>query len=353
MRNNLSWLTVLSIGVMISAVGCKTKPSKQSEEKITQIVPKKVEYSYTELNGIGIEDNLTRRDPSDVIYSNGKYYVWYTKTDRTFSGYDASVWYATSEDGINWEERGEAIPRGDKGSWDSYSVFTPNVLKADEKYYLYYTGVKPTPGNDKGIFENNSTNDFTAIGIVVSDSPDGPFERVSEQPILKTSNDSADFDSYRVDDSCLLYRDNQYWLYYKGRSKQFGDVGPRHTKMGVAFSDNPLGPYTKYENNPLTDGGHEVMVWPYKEGVMTMLSEHGKDGRTLQYASDGINFSVIGDVGEDYPRAPGYFRFDDFEDSEIQNDEISWGISMFYGDVSNNIWPYLRRYDIEITDTLK
>jgi len=36
--------------------------------------------------------------------------------------------------------------------------------------------VKPTPGNAKGEFENNSTTDITAIGVAMSGSPDGPFK---------------------------------------------------------------------------------------------------------------------------------------------------------------------------------
>ena len=44
----------------------------------------------------------------------------------------------------------ERILRAQKnGAFDSQATFTPNILFADGKYYLYYTGVKPTPGNEK------------------------------------------------------------------------------------------------------------------------------------------------------------------------------------------------------------
>ena len=329
---------------------CKKHQQQEKVADIKEEALKTVAYKYTNLTNIGAEQGITRRDPSDVISANNQYYIWYTKTDKGFSGYNASIWYATSKDGINWEEKGEAIPKGIRGAWDAFSVFTPNILKANNKYYLFYTGVKPTPGNVEGNFENNATNDITALGLKVSNSPDGPFINVSDKPILEISNNEEDFDSYRIDDACIVFRNNKYWLYYKGRSAKYGVDGPKHTKMGVAIADKPDGPYLKYEKNPITNGGHEVMVWPYKEGVMTMLSSHGADGRTLQYAKDGVNFSVIGKIADDYPKAPGYFRFDDFKGEKSQKENIKWGISMFYGDTANNIWPYLIRYEIEIKD---
>ncbi|MDO5977421.1 family 43 glycosylhydrolase [Flavivirga spongiicola] len=341
---------ILIIMTLLVSNSCKKYQQEEKASDIKEEVLKTVAYKYTNLTNIGAEQGITRRDPSDIIFANNQYYIWYTKTDKGFSGYNASIWYAISKDGISWEEKGEAIPKGTQGTWDAFSVFTPNVLKANNKYYLFYTGVKSTPGNPDGNFENNAINDITALGLMVSDSPEGPFVKVSNKPILEISNNEDDFDSYRIDDACILYRNKKYWLYYKGRSSKYGVDGPKHTKMGVAIADKPDGPYLKYEKNPITNGGHEVMVWPYKEGVMTMLSNHGAEGRTLQYAKDGVNFSIIGKIADEYPKAPGYFRFDDFKGEKNQRENIKWGISMIYGDTANNIWPYLIRYEIEIKD---
>ena len=62
---------------------------------------------------------------------------------------------------------------GDEGTFDSQATFTPNIIYADGKYYMYYTGVCPTPGREDKAFENNSFNDYTNIGVAVSDTPDG------------------------------------------------------------------------------------------------------------------------------------------------------------------------------------
>lgn len=122
-----------------------------------------ISFKYDELTGIGHEKGCTRRDPSDVIKVGDSYYVYYTKVYGRAPGYWGTLWYATSYDeGYTWEEQDEILGLGKKGSFDSQATFTPNILYAEGRYWLYYTGVKPTPGNEKGEFENNSTTDITA-----------------------------------------------------------------------------------------------------------------------------------------------------------------------------------------------
>lgn len=296
------------------------------------------EFHYNEVSGIGYEAGCTRRDPSDIIKVGSTCYVYYTKIYGRSPGYWGTLWYATSGDeGYTWEEQGEILGVGAEGMFDSQATFTPNILYANGKYYLYYTGVKPTPGNEKGEFENNSTTDITAIGVAVSDSPDGPFRRVSQEPILKISVEPEKFDSYRVDDASLLYRNGIYWLYYKGRSRLHGTKGPGRTKMGVAFSKFPEGPFIKYDK-AILPGSHEVLIWQEGTGVAALSSI----SRTFEYASDGIDFT--GDrlaAGiSDFPRAPGAFRMD-LTEPDITGAGLNWGISM----VHNGDESYLIRYE--------
>ncbi len=341
MKNTISTLILL-----LALIGCTSK--KNTEVKINS-----VSFSYSILKGLEPENGVTRRDPSDVIKVDGTYYLWYTKTGITepgYSGYNASVWYAGSKDGETWEEKGEAIPKGNTGSWDAYSVFTPNILVAEGKYYLFYTGVKPTPGNKEGKFENNTETDITAIGLAVSDSPNGPFVRVSSKPILEISDSIDFFDNYRIDDACMVYRNNKYYLYYKGRNQKHGKKGPRQTKLGVAIADKPYGPYIKYENNPIIKSGHEVMVWPYQGGIMALLSNTGPEGKTLQFSEDGISFKKVASFGDDFPQAPGSYRVGNFKDASKQDEGISWGISMYKGNRKLNKWPHLLRYEIKLEE---
>ena len=120
-----------------------------------------------------------RRDPSDVIKVGDLFYVWYSK--GTISpGYDATVWYATSEDGRSWTEKGMALAKGEAGTWEGASVFTPNIMVAEGRYWLFYTGTSREFG--KGKFNPDSK-----IGIAVADSPNGPWERLETNPALTLS----------------------------------------------------------------------------------------------------------------------------------------------------------------------
>lgn len=59
----------------------------------------------------------------------------------------------------------------------------------------------------------------SAIGLAVADSPDGPWQRVGTDPILKPSADPEQFDSLRIDHTCFVVREGRIWMYYKDNKK--------------------------------------------------------------------------------------------------------------------------------------
>lgn len=276
----------------------------------------KTSVSYSPLTGIGQEKGVMRRDPSDIIKVGDLYYVWYSKGPQSH-GYNATVWYATSSDGHAWTEKGEALARGPAGSWDEQSVFTPNILVAEGRYWLFYTAV-PKP-----FVANGPNTTKTAIGMAVSDSPAGPWKKLAANPVLKVSENQEEFDSLRIDDACLIVRDGKYWLYYKGRQ---WNKSPAETKMGVARADKPDGPYVKHQGNPIIQGNHEVLVWPQGKGVAALIGTVGPKAITssILYAEDGLNFSKTHDVVH-VPTAAGAYRPEAFTDSK-QGEQIQWGV---------------------------
>ena len=302
-----------------------------------------VRFRFQEVLGIGHEPGVCRRDPSDIIKVDDTWYVWYSKVTMEKplypSGYKATVWYATSTDaGHTWTERGEAVGTS-KSGFDSEATFTPNILEANEKYYLAYTAVA------KG-FTNEAYADIerTAIGMAVADSPAGPWEKLESNPILESVKDPTRFDSFRVDDSCFIVREGAYWLYYKGRQ---WENTPGNTKMGVAVAKAPEGPYIRQNAGRfIQDSGHEVMVWPYAGGTLSLVSNTGPRGRTLQYAQDGLHFNFVARLPEDYPKAPGAYR-PGLAGLHSPEAGIAWGISIVHGDD-----PYLVRYEIEIEESI-
>jgi len=316
MKCKLGWLVIgLAAGLSASA---------QTEmETLTT--------TYSAAKGIGVEAGAMRRDPSDIIKVGDLYYVWYSK-GKIAPGYDATVWYATSADGHTWTEQGVALAKGEHGSWEGASVFTPNILVAEGRYWLFYTGTSRKFGQP---FSPDSK-----IGIVVTDSPDGPWERLATNPALRNGDNPESFDSHLVDDACLIVRGGQYWFYYKGR--QLGK-SPGQTKLGVAISDKPGGPYVKYAGNPVIPGNHEVLVWPQGKGVAAMIGTTGPKEitRSIMFADDGLHFSKTHSI-IDVPHAAGAYRPEAFTDSGT-GERIEWGVHI--GKQRGSL-PFIQRFDL-------
>lgn len=318
------------------------------KEKIKDVsnsdkMPETINFIYNEIEGIGFEKGVTRRDPSDIIKVDGVCYIYYTKVIGQASGYWGDIWYATSADnGYTWKEEGQILGVGANDSFDSHAVFTPNIMEVNGKYYMFYTGVKPTPGRTDGQFENNSTSDITALGLAVADAPNGQFKRIGFEPILEISNSPEKFDSYRIDDASLLSKNGKYLLYYKGRSRAHKANGPAHTMMGVAVADQPEGPYVKHPD-PILDKSHEVMVWKQGEGIGALASisstlEYSKSG--FDFITDKKNISI-----NKRPNAPGAYRADLTGGS---SHELTWGISMIH----NGADSYLVRFEAITKDNV-
>jgi beta-xylosidase len=292
----------------------------------------KVKAIYSPAQGIGQEEGVMRRDPSDIIKVGDLYYVWYSK-GKISPGYDATVWYATSPDGHVWTEKGMALAKGEPGTWEGASVFTPNIMVAEGRYWLFYSGVS-RPFNKKPF------NPDSKIGIAVSDSPDGPWERLAINPALKNSDNPEDFDSHLVDDACLIKRDGKYWFYYKGR--QLGK-GPGQTQLGLAISERPEGPYVRVAGNPVIPGNHEVLVWPQGTGVAAMIGTTGPKAitRSIMFAEDGLNFTKTHDI-INVPSAAGAYRPEAFTDSGTGT-QIEWGVHI--GNLKGSL-PFIERFDL-------
>lgn len=326
-RYNLYTLNIcVGIALMFLA-SCKSKNEENPKEMLLSVKEShttSVNFTYQEITGIGKDSMYNRRDNSDIIKVGDTYYVWYSRMDSPVtSGYWATIWYATSiDEGHTWKEEGMALDVGEKSQFDGHSVFTPNILVHKGKYYLYYTGVKPTPGNVEEKFEGNHTTDITAIGLAVSDTPDGPFKRVENNPVLTISETPEDFDSYRIDDASMLVKDNRVWLYYKGRSIIHGAKGPGLTEMSMASSDFPEGPFTKHDGS-LLDKSHEVLIWKKDTGVASLASI----SKSINYAEDGLQFKEITNGLSQIPKAPGLYR-PHLENGNPQTPAPGWGITM-------------------------
>ena len=113
--------------------------------------------------------------------------------------------------------------------------------------------------------------------------------------------------------------------------------------IGVAIADKPEGPYIKSKYNPVIVGGHETIVWPYRNGVCPYLSE-GAEGRSIHFAEDGINFYPVAH-GVPLIEAAGTYRVGGFTDTDVSPGQgITWGICHKLGK-----WNYLERFDCDLS----
>ena len=146
-----------------------------------------------------------------------------------------------------------------------------------------------------------------------------------------------------TDDAALLYRDNKYWLYYKGRNIDDGQGGPGHTSMGLAIADDIEGPYVRVnDGNAILPNSHEVMIWPHGPRVAAYASK----SQTLEYAPDGIDFisNPVSAKATPKPIAPGAYR-PDLAAPVRYGQGIQWGIAM---KDPGGPAPYLIRFEIDL-----
>ncbi|MEM7808663.1 MAG: glycosyl hydrolase [Planctomycetota bacterium] len=313
------------------------------------------------------EPGMVRRDPSAVIFHDGKYHVWYSKStgksygfgtgdtdNKTFPWDYCDLWHATSEDGHHWVEQDIAVPRGEPGSYDDRSVFTPEVLAHDGKFYLVHQVVKSP----------YLVRSMEHIAMAVADKPEGPWRKVAGSyggPILRTTEDGewegdvdnrfaikkkGGFDSHKVHDPCLMAYNGKFYLYYKG--EPMGEemfFGGRETKWGVAIADDIEGPYVRSEYNPVTNSGHEVCVWHYNGGIGALLTTDGPEKNTIQWAPDGVNFEIQA-VIKGAPEALGLFRTPDHDKHPLEG--LRWGLCHHV----NQQAGYLSRFEVDETQKL-
>lgn len=200
MKNSIT--IILVIGLLVSCSQTEQKPKNVVESKVTGVFPFKMptekpniplssstermfeynskrvqdnelfsQFKYTRLKGFDYSNGdgtISRRDPSRPILVDGTFYIWYTKRDKQVPpvGYSSAkeatdvipstdwdlsdIWYATSEDGITWEEKGPAVRRPEKR--DKYAV---------------------------------------AHGLVTAKNPLGPFEKHPLNPVMNSGHETT------------------------------------------------------------------------------------------------------------------------------------------------------------------
>ncbi|GAA4237967.1 hypothetical protein GCM10022291_26610 [Postechiella marina] len=323
-------------------------PKPQENELFSQ-------FKYTDVKGFDYNNHdgtISRRDPSKVIKHNGKYYVWYTYRNTPTpprgaaassdvipsSDWDlAEIWYATSNDGFNWEEQGVAIKRPEKPIVGWRAVTTTDILEWKGKYYLYYQGFMEASGK---------RGDDCPVAVSYADSPDGPWTPYNK--IVIPNGGEGAWDQYSIHDPYPLVYKGKIYLYYKS---DFGKKGDWIRMQGLATADNPLGPFTKHPLNPVISSGHETSLFPFKTGIAAMVYKDGNEHNTIQYAEDGVNFEIAS-ITEMMPYAGAPYVPDAFADTK-DGRGITWGMAHFISlGGKGQFHSMLTRFDCDLSQDL-
>ena len=157
-----------------------------------------------------------------VIKENGVYKMWYTASDN--SGVTWTLCYATSTDGINWTKHGKVVDIS-PGKFDSRGVTGPSVIKTNDIYEMWYSGI-----------EAPFVPDIWRIGYAQSrdginwQKIDGPKTKGSW---YEGSQINGRFDKDNILCQAVLREENTYKIWYGG------SIGPfsLNTRFGlITFS---------------------------------------------------------------------------------------------------------------------
>jgi len=221
-------------------------------------------------------------DPS--VISVGDTYYMYPTTDWQ------SVECWSSEDMRSWTYEGVVWQKGEPGSWNDGTIWAPDVLQHDDRFFLYY-----------------SANQM--IGVAESASPTGPFVDVYDHPFIgggygDTSGQAIDanafldpsgdlyiycawhdplsliraapmadpvtlggpwtevvlpqlnWESLWIEGPWMLHDSGEYYLMYSGSSALL----PFYA-VGYARAQHPLGPFGKYDANPILKADWDYDIW--------------------------------------------------------------------------------------------
>jgi predicted GH43/DUF377 family glycosyl hydrolase len=171
-----------------------------------------------------------------VLYENDTIRMWYAGVAPDTVG---RICYAWSTDGINWNKEGVVLDTGLPGQWDCGWMDTPEIIKDNNGYKMYYYG--------------DSAWQFSAISSAmgVATSPDGiNWTRFAGNPVL-TKGTNGEWDDTWVESPALYFDSltNTYMMWYNGM-----DTTTWKVQIGLATSSDGFN-WIKYPGNPVITSG--------------------------------------------------------------------------------------------------
>ncbi len=242
-----------------------------------------------------LELNGDIADPSVLKY-DGKYYLYATNILSHTYGY--KVYEST--DLVHWEDKGDAFNKNISGnSWGKENFWAPEVVEYNGSFYMIYSAraedgilkIAIAKSSDPlGPFINVKAplfeNDLECIdghlfidddkSVYVFYTKDCSSHKVNGYPTSESYVRSINLNYMAMGTECLVATPYQEWE--KQSSNPIWNEGPHVIKhndiyylmysgnafflpsygLGCATATSPLGPYTKYESNPVLHQNPEI-----------------------------------------------------------------------------------------------
>src|ERR1035437_3767856 len=209
-----------------------------------------------------------------IMYDNGIYKMWY---DGIYNSAVAIVWYAESQDGLNWNTIGSTpvLSKGSGSAWDAYSVAVSAVVKVGNMYKMCYTG-------HQNYYEDVKT------GIALS--TDGINWTKNSAPIFGTI---AGYYHFNFTD--IIMKDSVYYGYYCCSASDNTTDG---VIIGVGKSFNGLSWETQTVFNatlPWESGAIGFPTVIYESGIFKMIYQNTIGTYFgMATSTDGVHFTKSG-----------------------------------------------------------
>ncbi len=129
------------------------------------------------------------------------------------------------------------ITAGPEGAWDDLVTEAADAYVEEGVYYFYYHATNKRDGHYQ-------------IGVATAPHPLGPFTKYGDKPVLEVGPEGS-WEGNSVACAMIMRAededDDTYYMWYSGSNEDW------KWSIGLATGPSPVGPWTKYEGNPIIE----------------------------------------------------------------------------------------------------
>jgi beta-1,2-mannobiose phosphorylase / 1,2-beta-oligomannan phosphorylase len=203
----------------------------------------------------GTWDSFTIQSPF-VLRENGQYKMWYSSYNNAFPSLPGYFGYATSPDGIHWTKyTGNPIFGPGTAAWEAAGPSNCKVIPKQGGYRMWFNGFNLS---------------LTTVKIGYAESSDGVnwIRDTVHNPILDVGS-TGQWDDARIGPGSVVTIDDSVYMWYTGNK-----AGVDGAQTGLAVSRDGITNWRKYSANPvLMRGG--LGTWDNERAIANTVLRVG------------------------------------------------------------------------------